>query len=107
MEISFNYAELRAEAEKSFLSYIKRDDKRRREWESAENDWKERWKESWIKGWIEGYKIGYKNGYKIGLKKAAEEIALKLLQHGYSVEMACKCTSLSMDEVNSLKAKLQ
>ena len=99
MEISFDYAELRAEAEKSFLSYIKRDDKRRREWESAENDWKERWKESWINEWIDGYKIG--------IKEASEEIALKLLQHGYSVEMTCKCTSLSMDEVNSLKAKLQ
>ena len=99
MEKSFDYEELRAEAEKSFLSYIKRDDKRRREWESAENDWKERWKERWISEWIDGYKKG--------IKEASEEIAIKLFQHGYSAEIIYKSTSLSMDEIYSLKAKLQ
>ena len=99
MEKSFDYEELRTEAEKSFLSYIKKDEKRRKEWDTAESDWKIRWKERWISEWIDGYKKG--------IKEASEEIAIKLFQHGYSVEMTCKCTSLSMDEVNSLKAKLQ
>ena len=99
MEISFDYAELRTEAEKSFLSYIKKDEKRRKEWDTAESDWKIRWKERWISEWIDGYKKG--------IKEASEEIAIKLFQHGYSAEIIYKSTSLSMDEIYSLKAKLQ
>ena len=99
MKRSHNLSELRKKAEKSLYEYIRKDEKRKAEWEIADYEWKENWKRGWIEGYIEGFEIG--------VKKASEEIAFRCLQLGISAEIIHKCTDLSMDEILSMKEKLR
>ncbi len=60
-------------------------------------------KRSYNEGHDNGYKSGHDSGYSQGLEKGRLEIAKNLLKTGMDIEKISEVTSLSIEEIKSIK----
>ena len=56
------------------------------------------------KGVKKGWHKGHKEGLQEGMQQGRQEVALNFLSAGLDLETVSKCTGLSVDEINKLKA---
>ena len=55
----------------------------------------------------DGVERGVKKGYKLGIEQKAIDVAKSMLQETCNVDLICKVTKLSLDEVEKLKEELK
>ena len=55
----------------------------------------------------DGVERGVKKGYKLGVEQKAIEDAKAMLQENCNVDLICRVTKLSLDEVEKLKEELK
>ena len=55
----------------------------------------------------DGVERGVKKGYKLGIEQKAIDVAKAMLQETCNVDLICKVTKLSLDEVEKLKEELK
>ncbi len=55
----------------------------------------------------DGVERGYKKGIEHGIKHGIKQTAKEMLQENCNVDLICKVTKLSLDEVEKLKEELK
>ena len=71
------------------------------------NEKEEAFEDGIERGIKKGYKLGIEHGIKHGIEQKAIEDAKAMLQENCNVDLVCRVTKLSLDEVEKLKEELK
>ena len=71
------------------------------------NEKEEAFEDGVERGVKKGYKLGVEDGLERGVEQKAIDVAKAMLQENCNVDLICKVTKLSLNEVEKLKEELK